>query len=209
MYGDKRLIVVYLFVILIFLIIKKGYELIIKKDKTTNIVLSMQILIGLLVLYKFKLSIFTIILLLSLVFMSHSVITDLSKLEIPYVSIIGLFILGLIGLFFNNEYPFNVSLNDKLAGFIIFIILWISISLIQYKLNKEFIGGGDLMLFCVISLLIGWQYTMLGIFYASVIALIVEKIKKNKSLFPFGPYLIIGFIISILTSDYLMKLIKG
>ena len=73
-----------------------------KKDKTTNIVLSMQILISLLVLYKFKLSIFTIILLLSLVFMSHSVITDLSKLEIPYVSIIGLFILGLIGLFFNN-----------------------------------------------------------------------------------------------------------
>ncbi len=64
------------------------------------------------------------------------------------------------------------------------------------------------MLFCVISLLFGSFITILGIFIASFVALIVESLRKNKNKqLPFGPYLILGFIISILTIDNIIKIL--
>ena len=61
-------------------------------------------------------------------------------------------------------------------------------------------GGGDLKLFFGIGLFMGWQLLLLGLFLASVVALITEMLKKlinsekflNKVI-PFGPYLVIGF----------------
>ena len=63
------------------------------------------------------------------------------------------------------------------------------------------------MLFCVITLLIGWQLTIFGISIGSFIALIIEKLKRNNKHLPFGPYLVVGFIISLLIGDFIFNFI--
>lgn len=192
----------------IFCLIKKGYVKFIDNLKFTRIVLSIQIFVSLFITIKFGLDVRTILLNLCLPFLSHIVIVDKKDYLIPYVSIISLFILGIVSLFI-NEFPYDfVSRNSRIISFILFILLWQLLMFIQKRINKEFLGGGDLMLFCVISLLFGLFITILGIFIASFVALIVESLRKNKNKqLPFGPYLILGFIISILTIDNIIKIL--
>ena len=192
----------------IFCLIKKGYVNFIDNLKFTRIVLSIQIFVSLFITIKFGLDVRTILLNLSLPFLSHIVIVDKKDYLIPYLSIISLFILGIVSLFI-NEFPYDfVSRNSRIFSFIMFVLLWQLLVFIQKRINKEFLGGGDLMLFCVISLLFGLFITILGIFIASFVALVVESLRKNKhKQLPFGPYLILGFIISILTIDNIIKIL--
>ena len=66
---------------------------------------------------------------------------------------------------------------------------------IVYK--KEIMGYGDIKLIFVMGLMIGITKLLYGIFISSLVALIIEMFKKRKKsvAFPFGPYLILGFII--------------
>ncbi len=69
-------------------------------------------------------------------------------------------------------------------------------------LKGVFVGGGDVKLICAISLLIGWEATMLALLLAGVVALIIHlpsvRYFKKKSMFAFGPYLSAGILVSIL-----------
>ena len=192
----------------IFCFIKKAYVKFIDDSKFANIVLLIQILISLFITIKFGLNIKTILLNLCLPFLSHIVIIDKREYLIPYVSIIAIFILGIISLIF-NDFPFNfVNRLSRIFSFLFFVILWQTLMFIQKCINKDFLGGGDLMLFCVISLLFGFFITIFGIFISSIIALIVEAVRRNKNKqLPFGPYLIIGFLISLLTIDNIIKIL--
>ena len=87
----------------IFCLIKKGYVKFIDNLKFTRIVLSIQIFVSLFITIKFGLDVRTILLNLSLPFLSHIVIVDKKDYLIPYVSIISLFILGIVSLFINNK----------------------------------------------------------------------------------------------------------
>lgn len=202
MLGDKKFDLLCLLTLLFFCLIKKIYELLVKKNKTTQVVLFLQLGVAFIILFTFKLTIFSLICLLMLVFFSHIVIVDSIEYLIPYSSIIGLLVIGAINLFIPNY--LNISVLNRIISFIVFVILWLILSFIQKKMQKDFLGGGDLMLFCVVSLLLGGYITMFGIFLASIMALVVQIFKKDKNkLFPFGPYLVSGFIIALIISNYL------
>ena len=62
---------------------------------------------------------------------------------------------------------------------------------------------GDVKLVAVIGAVLGWDYTMLGIFLASLIgtivilALLLARVIDRKTRIPFGPFISIGTIITI------------
>lgn len=106
-----------------------------------------------------------------------------------------LLILGLVYMVFSNQLFPHIFIS---LGF--FIIMFLAI-LLEKIIKKEIIGDGDLKLFIVMSLLFSYKIFIV-ILIASIIALLYYYLKrlfrKQDSLIPFGPYLVIGFIIVII-----------
>jgi len=65
-------------------------------------------------------------------------------------------------------------------------------------------GGGDVKLAAMIGAFVGWRYIIillfLGFFLGALagIILIFSKIKSRKDAVPFGPFIVLGFFISLL-----------
>lgn len=200
------MILLCLFIGFLFSLVKKLYQKYINKSKTAKTVLFFQIILAIFLTYLIGYNYSLISVLILLFFLFHIFIVDINKYLIPYSSIIFLLIYGITSiiqdLFFNVNFIYCLDLvKDRLIGFLIFIIIWITLTIIQNKLKKEFLGGGDLMLFCVFSLIIGYKYTIICLFISSVIALIIYPFLKKK-LLPYGPFLVIGFIIIMIISFF-------
>ncbi len=128
---------------------------------------------------------------------------DLRYQIIPDSINIVIIVLGVISLFITHtsiNQVLVINYIDKLIGFGVALGLLLVFIFFEKILKKELMGGGDLKLFFGIGLFMGWQLLLLGLFLASVVALITEMLKKlinsekflNKVI-PFGPYLVIGF----------------
>ena len=128
---------------------------------------------------------------------------DLRHQIIPDSINIVIIVLGVISLFITHSsinQVLVINYIDKLIGFGVALGLLLIFVFFEKILKKELMGGGDLKLFFGIGLFMGWQLLLLGLFLASVVALITEMLKKlinsekflNKVI-PFGPYLVIGF----------------
>ncbi|MCR6546756.1 prepilin peptidase [Dehalobacterium formicoaceticum] len=121
---------------------------------------------------------------------------DLDCFRIPNSIIItGL----LLGIGFNTFFPF-IYWFDALIGFmtgggILFLIALAS---------RGGMGGGDIKLGAMIGFYLGWQQVLLAIFmgalFASIVSvfLIIGKKKSQKDAIPFGPFLSLGTLISII-----------
>ena len=128
---------------------------------------------------------------------------DLRHQIIPDSINVVIIVLGVISLFITHSsinQVLVINYIDKLIGFGVALGLLLIFVFFEKILKKELMGGGDLKLFFGIGLFMGWQLLLLGLFLASVVALITEMLKKlinsekflNKVI-PFGPYLVIGF----------------
>ncbi len=74
--------------------------------------------------------------------------------------------------------------------------------------KKEAMGGGDVKLIAVVGAFLGWQLVALTIFLSALsgsLVGIVQKLKKGESYIPYGPYLALGAIISLLWGERLIK----
>ena len=72
----------------------------------------------------------------------------------------------------------------------------------NYLFKKESLGGGDIKLMFVIGLVLSPLPSLFVIFIGSLIALpisLVILIRKKTKLIPFGPFLIIAFLIIYFT----------
>lgn len=73
--------------------------------------------------------------------------------------------------------------------------------------DKFLIGGGDIILFASLSLILSTVFGMLYMFFiSSLLTLIVSKI-KTKKIIPFAPFLQIGMLVSYLSTPMLIKLL--
>lgn len=97
----------------------------------------------------------------------------------------------------------NVSLKNVIVGGIgIFLIIVILLILFHFKI--EIIGFGDLKLLFVLNIVLGYKMIILNLFIASVTACFFELLIFKRKIFPFGPYIIIGFLIVILLYQILI-----
>lgn len=75
--------------------------------------------------------------------------------------------------------------------------------------DKFLIGGGDIVLFASLSLILSTVFGMLYMFFvSSLLSLIVSKI-KTKKIIPFAPFLQIGMLVSYLSTPVVIGLLFG
>jgi len=74
--------------------------------------------------------------------------------------------------------------------------------------KKEAMGGGDVKLMAMIGALLGWKLALLiffiAPFFGSVVGIIV-KIKEKKEIIPYGPYISLATIVSILWGERILE----
>ena len=152
-----------------------------------------------------------------LVFISALIIatfTDFDHLIIPDIISYPALVLGLI---LSTAYPpmqRTIYQWSRIStgfgeGFLASLIGAVSGGLFLYLIGaigkkifkKEAMGGGDVKLLAMIGAFLGWQLVILTIFISALsgsIVGIVIKLKKGESYIPYGPYLALGAVISLL-----------
>ena len=125
---------------------------------------------------------------------------------IPDGVVIFLFVLGFINAFYHVYYvgsPWQLYAIGTFAASVPLLILGL--------LYEDGIGGGDIKLMAAAGLFAGWKLILLslflgslfGLFYAIVLWLFKQKISR-KTAIPFGPFLSLGILTSILAGNQLI-----
>ncbi|MBF0485696.1 MAG: prepilin peptidase [Candidatus Omnitrophica bacterium] len=74
----------------------------------------------------------------------------------------------------------------------------------EWIFKKEAMGGGDVKLLAMIGAFLGWKLAILTFFVApffGAIVGIVEKIRTKDSAIAYGPYLVLGALVSLFCGD--------
>lgn len=165
----------------------------------------MEIATGLLFAFAYYQLGFTLELVVALLFISLLVIitvSDIAYMLIPD-KILLFFLIPLIVLrVFEPLSPWWDSIVGAVVGFgVLFLIAIVS---------KGGMGGGDIKLFFVIGLVLGWVPTLLTLFLASIIGTVIGVIslrrtkQGRKTPIPFGPSIAIAAIIAYFYGESLV-----
>lgn len=126
---------------------------------------------------------------------------DLKEQMVPDVISLPGIVIGFILSFFVSYISFINSALGVVVGGGIIIIIGLAGSLI---FKKEAMGGGDVKLAAMIGAFLGWRYIIISLFLGfflgalAGIILILSKIKKREDAIPFGPFIALGSIITLL-----------
>ena len=129
---------------------------------------------------------------------------DLNEQIVPDVISLPGIVIGFIISFFVPYISFiNSALGVFVGGGIILVIGLVG----SVIFKKEAMGGGDVKLAAMIGAFLGWRYIIislfLGFFLGAVagIFLIVSKIKNKEDVVPFGPFIALGSMITLLWGE--------
>ena len=132
---------------------------------------------------------------------------DLNEQIIPDVISLPGIVIGLILSFIVPYISFiNSVLGALIGGGIILIIAWVG----SIIFKKEAMGGGDVKLAAMIGAFLGWRYTIISLFLGFFIGalvgiiLILSKIKSKEDMVPFGPFIVLGSIITLLWGEKIL-----
>lgn len=145
----------------------------------------------------------------SLLFLLISAYVDRIKKEIPYSMMIVLFVLACSSFVLNCVLNHKFQIN-QIIGFgvpVVFFLLIYFIGIVILK--REPIGLGDIILFSILGLLLGWVDLILIIIFASTSCSIAEIIRIKKTgerrEIPFVPYIYAGTLFTIVFSPLILK----
>lgn len=157
-----------------------------------------ELLTGLLFFISYLVFGISIELLISLLFVSLSIIvivSDLRYMIIPNEFIIIFYILVLLTRFLVNDFNIGTILLDSISPFLFLYLIKIFGDAL---FKKETLGGGDIKLMLIIGLLLGWANAILSIFIGTFIAFpiaVYYYFKDKEHMLPFGPYLCFGALL--------------
>jgi leader peptidase (prepilin peptidase)/N-methyltransferase len=133
--------------------------------------------------------------------------TDLTHKIIPNVVTVPGIVLGLVGA--GTVLPtglVNGLLGIAVGGGILWSLAWAS----PYLFGKEGMGGGDIKLLAMIGAFLGWKPALLTIMIGSLsgsiigVGLIGFGIMKRDEYIPFGPFLVLGALVSMFFAQPLL-----
>jgi len=137
---------------------------------------------------------------------------DLDKQIIPdEISLPGIVIGFLLSIVIPYISYFNSILGIIIGGGIIFLIALAGLAIFK----KEAMGGGDVKLSAMIGAFIGWKYILISLFIGFFIGaiagilLILLKIRSRDDLVPFGPFIVLGSLITILWGENILSWYLG
>lgn len=133
---------------------------------------------------------------------------DLNKQIVPdVISLPGILIGFIISFFVPYISYINSALGVVVGGGII-LTIGMAGSVI---FKKEAMGGGDVKLAAMIGAFLGWRYIIvslfLGFFLGALagIILIISKIKSREDTVPFGPFIVLGYFITLLWGEKIIS----
>jgi leader peptidase (prepilin peptidase)/N-methyltransferase len=104
---------------------------------------------------------------------------------------------------------------QKLVSSLVGALLYFGVFYSLYQFSKgQWIGGGDVRLVAVLGL-VGWYLSLLSLFIASLAGTIfglpqlITKKKSKMDKIPFGPFLIMGFIVTSLYGERILNWYLG
>ena len=106
----------------------------------------------------------------------------------------------------------EVVFKHIIAAAAIFILMYLIKLLGNTLFKKESLGDGDIKLMGIVGLSIGIMNSLVALFIASVVGLLFSCIitKKNKEgIIPFGPFLLIGALITLYFSDVIAPFLQA
>jgi leader peptidase (prepilin peptidase)/N-methyltransferase len=127
--------------------------------------------------------------------------TDLTHKIIPNVVTVPGILLGLLGAA-SSVLPIglvNALLGVAIGGGILWALAWAS----PYLFGKEGMGGGDIKLLAMVGAFLGWKPALLTIMIGSLagsvigVSLIAFGVMKRDEYIPFGPFLVLGAVVSL------------
>lgn len=78
-------------------------------------------------------------------------------------------------------------------------------------ISKGGMGGGDIKLFAILGLVLGWKLVLLAFFMSTlfgsifgIIGLLIKKVERGKPM-PFGPYIALGTIVTYFWGEALIN----
>lgn len=134
-----------------------------------------------------------ILIIITFIDLEHQIIPDV--LSLPMIA------LGLLSSFFVADLKWYDSLiGILLGGGVLYLVAW------GYYLltHKEGMGGGDIKLLAMIGAFLGWKAVPLVIFISAGIgsvvgiSLILINKAKRRTAIPYGPFLALAALISLL-----------
>jgi len=137
---------------------------------------------------------------------------DLDQQIIPDVISLPGIVVGFIVSFFVPYISFINSALGILVGGGIILIIGLAGSVI---FKKEAMGGGDVKLAAMIGAFLGWRAIIISLFLGffsgalAGISLILLKIKKREDAIPFGPFIILGSLITLLWGERIISWYLG
>ncbi|MBN1793507.1 MAG: prepilin peptidase [Candidatus Omnitrophica bacterium] len=120
-----------------------------------------------------------------------------------------------VGILLSGIFPYMHHQTTSLAGFLSSITGTVTGGLMIYLIGvfgtmvfkKESMGGGDVKLLAMIGAFLGFKYAILTFFIApffgSVIG-IIAKLKYKQDIIPYGPFLSLGAVISLLWGEQIL-----
>jgi leader peptidase (prepilin peptidase)/N-methyltransferase len=133
---------------------------------------------------------------------------DLNEQIVPDVISLPGIVIGFILSFFVPYISFVNSALGVVVGGGIISVIGLAGSVI---FKKEAMGGGDIKLAAMIGAFLGWRYTIISLFFGfflgalTGIILIMTKIKKREDAIPFGPFIALGSIITLLWGEKILS----
>lgn len=144
--------------------------------------------------------------LLKYLFLS-ALLVAISFIDLEYFIIPNsLIIIGLVGGVILNIAAQDVELVSALIG----ILTTSGFLLLVALISRGGMGGGDIKLAAVTGLFLGWPLAPLGLFLGAFIGgimaifLLLLKIRGRKDPLPFGPFIALGALISILCGNQIL-----
>lgn len=155
---------------------------------------------GLNIHFVFYAIIFSILIVISFIDLYYQIIPDSLNILI--------LIIGIIYEVLNLKL-YNISLKpiNNLLGLLIPSIFFILITIV----SKGGMGGGDAKLIGTLGFILGIKKVLLNMFLAFILGAIISifllifKIKERKDPIPFGPFICVAFIITILWGQQLIN----
>ena len=143
----------------------------------------------------------------------HRIIPDV--ISCPGI-IVGFLISVLYPPLHGSSHPWNLlfslrgaAILDSLSGILVGGGVLYALGILGKAIfKKEAMGGGDVKLLAMIGAFAGWRLALLTVFISSVIGSIaglIIKIKSKNSYIPYGPYLAIASLISIIWGESLIS----
>jgi len=137
---------------------------------------------------------------------------DLNEQIIPDVISLPGIVIGFILSFFVSYISFVDSVLGIFVGGLIILIIGLVGSVI---FKKEAMGGGDVKLAAMIGAFLGWRYIIISLFLGfflgalAGIFLIMTKIKSREDVVPFGPFIVLGSLITLLWGEQIISWYTG